>query len=594
MRCFERVDEQSRQLVFDKFWALADYNIQNAYLFGQVEAKEPSRRYRNWPSVAGQSRRTRTWKYNVLVAGTRVMMCLKAFLSIHGISETRVRTARGERRPSEVPTPPTDCRGNHDTRPRKISDESRQCVRDHISSFPRYTSHYSRRDNPNRRYLQGVSSVSEMYSMYVSQCTDSSTVAVKEHRYIFNYDFNLSFKLPHSDTCQVCDQATSESAESTTAVVIHQLKAKAAYDRLKQDRQRAQNDPSLNTIAFDLQQALPTPMIPTEIVFYMRQLWTYNLGVHNCSDESATMIMWPENMASRGADEIASCLLKYFQLNRVEDKRHLIAYSDSCGGQNKNSTIVSLWLYLILIGRFDRIEHKFLLPGHTYLPVDSDFGVIEKRKKITQHVYTPSDWCTVVRSSRKKNPFTVVEMERQDFQCVTELKKCFCNRKVTVSKQKVAFRKIMWMSFDKDCPYEFRFKYSHNEIEAWQIVNMRKRGASFDFSRLTFTMKYLSGRPINSKKLADIQKLINLSHQFTMSSTVPSQQKILALTVTLSTWTLRRIQTKLFTCSNIIMYILLWYNIIAVFIYIVQLTSIYCYYCIMDNRAHALLSIIVS
>ena len=165
MRCFECVDEQSRQLVFDKFWALADYNIQNAYLFGQVESKEPSRRYRNRQSMAGQSRRTRTWKYNVVVAGTRVMVCLKTFLSIHGISETCVRTARGERRPSEVPTPPTDCRGNHDTRPQKISDKSRQCVRDHISSFPRYTSHYSRRDNPNRRYFQGVSSVSEMYSM---------------------------------------------------------------------------------------------------------------------------------------------------------------------------------------------------------------------------------------------------------------------------------------------------------------------------------------------------------------------------------------------------------------------------------------------
>ena len=34
MGCFERVDEQCRQLVFSKFWALADYDIQNAYLFG--------------------------------------------------------------------------------------------------------------------------------------------------------------------------------------------------------------------------------------------------------------------------------------------------------------------------------------------------------------------------------------------------------------------------------------------------------------------------------------------------------------------------------------------------------------------------------
>ena len=75
--CFERVDEQCRQLVFNKFWALADYDIQNAYLFGQVESKEPSRRYRNRQIVAGQSRRTRTWKYSVLVAWNRVMVCLK-------------------------------------------------------------------------------------------------------------------------------------------------------------------------------------------------------------------------------------------------------------------------------------------------------------------------------------------------------------------------------------------------------------------------------------------------------------------------------------------------------------------------------------
>ena len=337
---------------------------------------------------------------------------------------------------------------------------------------------------------RGVSSASQMYSLYVKQCNDNSAVAVKEHVYrdIFNFDFNLSFKLPRSDTCQVCDQATSENTESNTPVVIHKLKAQAAYDRLKQDRQRAREDPSLKTIVFDLQQALLTPMIPTEVVFYMRQLWTYNLGVHNCSDESATMMLWPENMASRGADEIASCLLKYFRLNIEEGQRHLIAYSDSCSGQNKNSTIVSLWLYLILIGHFDRIEHKFLLPGHTYLPVDSDFGVIEKKKRTTQHVYTLSDWCALVASARRQTPFSVVEMEPQDFRCITELSTCFTNRKVTVSKQKIAFRKIMWLSFEKERPYEFRLKYSHNEIEAWQVVNMRKRGASFDFSRLTHSL----------------------------------------------------------------------------------------------------------
>ena len=140
-----------------------------------------------------------------------------------------------------------------------------------------------------------MSSVLAMYSLYGSQCMKSGTVAVKEHVYCksFNFYFNLSFKLPQCDTCQVCDKTTSKNSMSNITVVIHQLKAKAAHDRLKQDKQRAQDDPSLCTIGFDLQQPLSTPMIPTEIVFYTRQLWTYNLEVHNLnySDKSVTVMM---------------------------------------------------------------------------------------------------------------------------------------------------------------------------------------------------------------------------------------------------------------------------------------------------------------
>ena len=94
-----------------------------------------------------------------------------------------------------------------------------------------------------------------MYSLYVTQCKDSGTVPVKEHVYhdIFNCDFNLSFTLSRSDTCQLCDQAISENAEQTASVVVHMFKAQAAYDQLQQDRQRAHDDSSLKTLIFDLQ-----------------------------------------------------------------------------------------------------------------------------------------------------------------------------------------------------------------------------------------------------------------------------------------------------------------------------------------------------
>ena len=46
--------------------------------------------------------------------------------------------------------------------------------------------------------------------------------------------------------------------------------------------------------------------------------------------------MWPENVASRGASEIASCLFKI--LSNPENtlgKKKLHFFSDSCAAQNK-------------------------------------------------------------------------------------------------------------------------------------------------------------------------------------------------------------------------------------------------------------------
>lgn len=46
-------------------------------------------------------------------------------------------------------------------------------------------------------------------------------------------------------------------------------------------------------------------------MFYLRQLWVYNFGIHDCTNESAVMCMWNETIAGRGANEILSCLLEY-------------------------------------------------------------------------------------------------------------------------------------------------------------------------------------------------------------------------------------------------------------------------------------------
>lgn len=91
------------------------------------------------------------------------------------------------------------------------------------------------------------------------------------------------------------------------------LKAEVTREAKKRLAEAAKTDPSRVASAFDLQKTLPTPMLTCNKVYYSCQLWTYNLGVHNLSSKTATMFMWPEQMGSRGSQEIMSCLLKYIK-----------------------------------------------------------------------------------------------------------------------------------------------------------------------------------------------------------------------------------------------------------------------------------------
>lgn len=49
---------------------------------------------------------------------------------------------------------------------------------------------------------------------------------------------------------------------------------------LKTDRKRAEEDEDLEMLCFDVEKSLPLPCIPTNIVFYKRQLRLYNLGIY--------------------------------------------------------------------------------------------------------------------------------------------------------------------------------------------------------------------------------------------------------------------------------------------------------------------------
>lgn len=100
----------------------------------------------------------------------------------------------------------TDKRGWHSPA-NKLQQSEINFVKDHIQSFAKYKSHYSRKNTPHKQYLDSSLSMNKMYDLYVELCKSQKKIPVKIHTYrnIFNKCFNLSFLRPYSDTCTTCD-----------------------------------------------------------------------------------------------------------------------------------------------------------------------------------------------------------------------------------------------------------------------------------------------------------------------------------------------------------------------------------------------------
>nr|CAI5854107.1 unnamed protein product [Callosobruchus analis] len=90
--------------------------------------------------------------------------------------------------------------------------------------------------------------------------------------------------------------------------------------------------------------------------------------------------MWHEGVASRGANQIASCLYKHL-LHVPPEVKEVTLYSDTCAGQNKNSFLPAM--YMMVLKKNPNLhynDHKFLTPGHTLMECDSDHSIIEKKR----------------------------------------------------------------------------------------------------------------------------------------------------------------------------------------------------------------------
>ena len=497
-KCNDGLSDNQRLLIFNAYYNLST-EAKNTYLFGCLQTGSPKYLFAN-----ATRHRDVAVKYTVNNGCKTIRVCKKAFMRLHAISQSKVDHIVGQAKQG-IPTARPSKRGMHSNRPNRLPESRRELVREHIRLFPSEMSHYSRHENPNRRYLPATLSVNKMYVEYVAWAEEKGELPVTSSMYrsIFTSDFNLGFGCPRTDTCSKCETLQSTDLDK------HKRAAAAAFEQQASDRQTARADSSAVYITFDLEKTLPLPRLSCGDAFYLRQLWLYNAGVHLISKkkEGAYFHIWTENEAHRGAKEICSAVLAFLESSEVcgVDKT-LVAWTDSCSGQNKNFQMLCFWQYLLLTNRFKVIEHKFPIPGHSFMDCDRDFAKIEVATRQRQHVYTIDEYQSLMMNSIRKPKPTVTRMADKMFDIQELIRQLgLVQKTVDRSGRKIAMRdNVRWIRMTQFGTYHYRHSFSSDE--PWKEVVIRGPARLQPDCQMDIKLLPVANLPITAAKLRDINK----------------------------------------------------------------------------------------
>ncbi|KAK3924206.1 Pituitary homeobox 3 [Frankliniella fusca] len=329
----------------------------------------------------------------------------------------------------------------------------------------------------------------------------------------------LKFKPLHVDTCQRCDaldaavkysKTEQEKEENLLKQQLHHKKSQDAIEQKKADKAKAKTSETTETIAFDLQQCLPTPHLSTSMVFYLRQLWVYNLTVHTMSTGKSVHYMWHEGEGGRGANQVGSALFHYISALPDQVER-LILWSDTCAGQNKNGIINSALITALSQKKTLKfIDQKFLVSGHTHLECDSDHAIIENKKKHISEIHLPRDWYNLVRNASNKFTVQPLRQHQLDFKALhTGKGSPLVKRKVTTTKEKFVWKDVVWIQHRRDLrPGVIAFKKSFDEDEEFEYLDMRR----YQRGDMVLSPKPAYDGPvkISAKKKKDLLSMLHL------------------------------------------------------------------------------------
>ena len=439
--CYDKLGMEKIHAIVTNFWGMGDYDRQNQYLIGCISEEQHKRKY----TKEAVSKRPVTIIYTVTHACVSYNVCRTAFMNIHDIKRKKMDIVLEKRRQAKAQTgvADLDMRGKTVDPINKIFGPKTDAIHQFIRTLPVMSSHYSRAKAPHAQYLPFGGNVSSLYQEYLvfMEVSHPHVATVKESffRSVFTRSYNIRFAHPKVDECNFCCELDVKISSASDGEAKEALKEKKQKHLDEAEAARVLlNDPDNTTeregfraIAIDLQQQQPIPKMPVNRSYYTSKLWFLNFCIFDLTKNTPHMFVWDETVAKRGPNEIGSCILRWLKHVRETEGKvidTLRIFCDNCAGQNKNIFNVVLFLQQIQKKLLNRVEFSFLVSGHSFLPCDRTFGVIEKMYRRHSYICSTQKYTHLLQSAGKKKKFDVFEMRREHFYDIKALSTLITNR----------------------------------------------------------------------------------------------------------------------------------------------------------------------
>jgi hypothetical protein len=172
----------------------------------------------------------------------------------------------------------------------------------------------------------------------------------------------------------------------------------------------------------DMGQNLSLPSFESEQpgdTYYLTPLTVLLFGIVDNAPmdgkERMDAFIWREFEGDRGANNIVSCLVKFFKMKiffSAPNYDELTLIADNCGGQNKNRVMIRFITWLAEIRVFPKITLHFLVKGHTKNSADRCFNLLKHTYR-NSNIYTYDELYDVLNRNQYVN---VIKMEPNEFQ----------------------------------------------------------------------------------------------------------------------------------------------------------------------------------